>query len=176
MDDDTFYNKYASWKKQVQSLDSRLRPVVHKEVDINAPGWQEKLANMPHPADESGLRNEITVLFDEIVDHFESFDRNQRQAIIDLMDKNDSLMYSAVICDDLETREGFRRNMILFVIADQGKDTRDAIVALGHYHEIGQKHGYDVEAIFEGLASIANSHDKYGWGSTRDLLQRRYGR
>jgi len=173
MDDDTFHNKYSAWKKQAKSLDSRLRPIVHKEVGVNAPDWQEQLANMPHPADESGLRNEITALFDQIVDQFESFDFDQRQAIIDLMVKNDSLMYSAVIRDDLETLEGFRRNMILFVIADQGKDTRDAIVALGHYRDLGQKHGYDVDTIFEQLAYIASSHDKYGWGSTRDLLQSR---
>jgi hypothetical protein len=82
-------------------------------------------------------------------------------------------MYSAVIDADLETLEGFRRHMILFVIADQGKDTRDAIVTLGEYRELGHKHGYDVDAIFKQLATVASDHDKYGWGSSRDLLKNR---
>ena len=170
MKDDTFRNTYAAWEEQAKSLDSMLRTIVKKEVDVTDPDWMEKLANRPHPADESGLREEITDLFDEIVDQFESLNDMQRQAIIDLMEDNDSLMYSAVIRANLDTLDGFRRNMILFLIEDQGKDTRDAIVKLGHYRELGQKHGYDVDAIFEQLASIANSHDKYGWGSTRDLL------
>ena len=173
MDEDAFHNKYAAWKKQAKSLDSKLRPIVQKDVDINAPAWKDQLANMPHPADESCLRDVITSLFDEIVDHFESLDVPQRQAVIDLMEKNESLIYSAVITDNIETVGGFRRNMILFVIADQGKDTRDAIVALEHYRELGQKRGYDVDAIYEKLASIASDHDKYGWGSTRELLQSR---
>jgi hypothetical protein len=173
MDNDAFHSTYMAWKTQAESLDSKLRPIVQQEVDVNAPDWQEQLANMPHPADESGLREEITALFDEIVDQFETLNVEQRQAIIDLMEKNESLMYSAVIDADLETLEGFRRNMILFVIADQGKDTRDAIVALGHYRELGHKHGYDVDAIFKQLAPIASDHDKYGWGSTRDLLRNR---
>jgi hypothetical protein len=173
MDAEAFQKTCAAWKTQADSLDSKLRPIVQQEVDINAPDWQEQLANMPHPADESGLHEEIASLFDEIVDQFETLDVEQRQAIINLMEKNESLMYSAVIEADLETLEGFRRNMILFVIADQGKDTRDAIVALGQYRELGQKHGYDVDAIFKKLASVASDHDKYGWGSTRDLLRNR---
>ena len=171
MDDDIFNNTYTTWQEKAGSLDSRLRPIVQKEVDINASDWQEQLANTPHPADESGLREVITCLFNEIVDQFETLDVKQRQAIIDLMEKNESLMHSAVIDTDLESLEGFRRNMILFVIEDQGKDTRDAIVALGKYREVGNKHGYDVDAIFEKLSAIASDHDKYGWGSTRELLK-----
>ena len=163
---------HLTWKKQAETLESKLRSIVQKEVDINAPDWKEQLANMPHPADKSCLREDITSLFDEIVDQFETLSIEQRQAIYDLMERNDSLMYSAVISANLETPEGFRRNMILFVIEDQGKDTRDAILALQRYRELGQTHGYDVDAIFKQLARIANDHDKYGWGSTRDLLKK----
>ena len=170
MADDTFQTQFADWKRRAESLDKKLHPIVHREIDINAPDWQEQLANSPHPADESRLRREIETLFNEIVDRFESLDADQRQTIIDLLEKNDSLMYSAVIDADFETQEGFRRNMILFAIEDQGKDTRDAIVALAHYRKRGEQLGFDVDSIFKEIAQLASDRDKYGWGSTRDLL------
>ena len=173
MVDDTFKTQFADWKRRAKSLDMKLHPIVHREIDINAPDWKEQLANSPHPADESGLRREIESLFNEIVDRFKTLDAGQRQKIIDLLEKNHSLMYSAVIDADIETQEGFRRNLILFVIEDQGKDTRDAIVALAHHRECGEQLGFDVDSIFEEVAQLASDRDKYGWGSTRDLLLNR---
>ena len=170
MVDDTFKTQFADWKRRAKSLDRKLHPIVHREIDISAPDWQEQLANNPHPADESGQRREIETLFNEIVDRFGSLDYSQRQKIIDLLEKNDSLLYSAVIDADFETQDGFRRHMILFVIEDQGKDTRDAIVALAHYRKRGEQLGFDVDSIFKEVAQIASDRDKYGWGSTRDLL------
>ena len=170
MSDATFESIFAGWKQRAESFDQRLHPIVHAEIDINAPDWQEQLANAPHPADASGLRREITSLFNEIVNRFESFDAEERQQIIDLMDQNDSLMYSAVIDAGYETPEGFRKNMILVVIEDQGKDTRDAIVRLAHCRSDAEKRGIDVNSIFREMAAIANTRDKYGWGTTRDLF------
>ena len=93
MDDDTFHRAHAAWKEKAESLNSMLRPIVQRDVDLSAPDWQEQLANMPHPADESGLREEITELFEEIVDQYETLDSHQRQAVIDLMENNLSLIH-----------------------------------------------------------------------------------
>ena len=172
MDDVKFQDQFTDWKKRVETLDQKLQPIANREVDINAPDWAEKLDNEPHPADESDLRQVICVLFNEIIDQYELLNTTQRQMIIDLLDKNDSLMWSAVIDYDLETEEGFRRNMLLFVLADQGKDSRDAIVALSHYRNQGEKRGYDVDGIFKQMAQLASDNDKYGWGSTRELLKK----
>lgn len=165
-----FRTQFADWQRRIESLNEKLQPIVHREIDINAPDWQEQLANRPHPADESGLRPEIESLFNDIVDRFESLDADQRQMIIDLMDKNDSLMYSAVMDANIETYEGFRKKMLLFVIEDQGKDTRDAIVTLGYYRKRGEDLGFDVDSVFRQTAELASERDKHGWGSTRDLL------
>jgi hypothetical protein len=170
MVDNSFKSQFSDWKLQIESLDERLHSIVHAEIDINAPDWEEQLSNSPHPADESGLRTEIETLFNDIIGHFESFTPEHRQAIIDLMDENDSLMYSAVIDADFDTPDGFWKIMILFVIEDQGKDTRDAIVTLGHYRKHAQQLGLDTDRIFNQLAVLASNRDKYGWGSTRDLL------
>ena len=166
MIENSFDMVFADWRRRAELLDERLHPLVHAEVDI----MQPDLASAPHPADTSGLRSEIESLFNEIVDRFETLDAEQRQMVIDLMDENDSLMYSAVIDAGYDTPEEFRRNMILVVIEDQGKDTRDAILALGRYREMGEKRGFDVDAIFREMAKLASTHDKYGWGTTRELF------
>lgn len=170
MDQNEFESVFVDWSQRAEVLDEQLHPIVHAEIDINAPDWLEQLENFPHPADSSGLRDEISSLFNQIVTKFESLNDEQRQRVIDLMDKKDSLMYSAVLDIDRSTPEGFRKHMILFVIEDQGKDTRDAIMALDHYRKDAEEHGINVNLIFQEMAKIASTRDKYGWGTTRDLL------
>lgn len=86
------------------------------------------------------------------------------------MARYDSLMYSAVIDADDNTAEGFRRNMILMVLDDQGSDTRDIIVALAYHRRQAEKQGIDMDKIFKEMADIASTEDKYGWGSMRELF------
>jgi hypothetical protein len=170
MVDNAFAAQFADWKLRAELLNTKLAPIVHDEIDMEAPDWEEQLLNGPHPADESGLRKEIESFFGEIVNRFESVDAEQRQMIIDLMNANHSLMYSAVIDSSPDTEEGFRKDLILFVIEDQGKDSRDALVALGHYREYGERLGLNVDSIFRQMAQLASDRDKYGWRSTRELL------
>jgi len=170
MPDGAFESVFVDWKRRAESLNQQLHPIVSAEIDIMAPDWEEQVANAPHPADASGLRNEIESLFNEIVDRFPSYDADQRHQIIDLMDQNDSLMHSAVLDADYDSPGGFRKIMIVFVIEDQGKDTRDAIVALAHYRRDAEERGIDVDSIFKEMAAIASTRDKYGWGTTQKLF------
>ncbi len=167
---DSFETQFADWKKQIEAFDQLLHPVVSVEIDINEPGWEQKLDNMEHPADETGLRQEITTLFDDIVARFEFFDRDQRQQIIDLMAQKNSLMHSAIISADIDTPEGFRKHMILMAIEDQGKDTRDCILALQHYRKHAEDRGINVDTVFHEMSTIASKIDKYGWGTTSELF------
>lgn len=170
MRDDTFETVFADWKSRAEILNRQLHPIVHQEIDISSPNWEQQLANAPHAADASGLRDEIRTLFNEIIDRFELLGADQRQKIIDLMDRNDSLMYSAVIDADYNTPDGFRKHMLLIVIEDQGKDTRDTIVELAHHRKAAEARGIDVDTIFKEMAAIASTRNKYGWATTRDLF------
>ena len=170
MTNDTFDFTFTDWKQRAIALNQKLMPIVNAEVDINTPDWTEKLARRPHPADVSGLRLKIETLFGEIVKQFEFYNPNQRQQIIDLMYQNDALMYAACLDAVHNTPDGFRKRMILFVIDDQGKDTRDAMLALDAFRTDAEIQGIDVNSIFKEMASIASTRDKFGWGSTRDLF------
>ena len=49
----------------IAALDERLRPIAKRPVDINQPGWQQRLAERPHPLDEAGVRQEAASVLDE---------------------------------------------------------------------------------------------------------------
>ena len=168
--DSSFKFVFADWQQRANFLNQKLMPIVNVEADINAPDWLEKLTRRPYPADSSGLRLQIETLFGEIIKQFEFFNSDQRQQIVDFMYQKDALMYAAVIDADRNTPNGFRQYMILFVIDDQGKDTRDAMLALGRYHADAEKLGIDVGTVFKEMAAISSINDKFGWGSTRDLF------
>lgn len=170
MINDTFETVFADWKQRADFLNQKLMPVVNADVDVSAPDWLENLASLPHPADVSGLRNEIGTLFSEIIDQFEFYGPRQRQQIVDFLYQKEALMYAAVIDADRNTPNGFRQYMILFVIGDQGKDTRDAMLALDAYYEDAERLGVNARAIFKEMALISSTNDKFGWGSTRDLF------
>lgn len=172
----TFERAFADWKQRAVVLNQKLTPFVNVGFDINADNWVEKLAHCPHPADVSGLRIRIATLFNEIINQFEFYNSDQRQQIIDLMYQNDNLMYAAVIDAERDTPDGFRKYMILFVIEDQCKDTRDAILALAHAHTEAERQGIDVGSIFREMATISSANDKFGWGSTRDLFLKYIGK
>lgn len=172
MTNDTFETSFADWQKRADFLNQKLMPITNRPVDINAHDWVEKLEKRPHPADESGLRTEIETLFNEVIDQFELYGPDQRQQIIDLMYQNDALMYARCIDADRNTPGGFRKHMILFVIDDQGKDTRDAMLALGAHHADAKRLGIDVGSIFKEMAAISSTREKFGWGSTRDLFHK----
>ena len=172
MDEATFRDHLADWAERAGRLDEVLHPNVHEEIDFNDPAALERLENAPHPADATGERDAIAALFEEMVAVVESVTAEQRGQLIALLAKNDSLLYSAVLETDPETPEGFRKTLLLFVLEDQGKDTRDAILTLAAYREQGETLGLDVDGLFREMAELASTRNKYGWGSTRDLFLR----
>ena len=172
MKHDNFEADYTNWSQQAELLNQKLSPFANAPFDMDAPNWQEKLAHLSHPADTAGLRAEIETLFGDIVDRFEGYDEVQRQHIIDMLANYDALLWSAVIDADINTQDGFRKHMILFVLHDQGKDTRDAMLALETYFAEAEKMKIDARSIFKEMALLYSTNDKFGWGSTRDLFLR----
>lgn len=165
-------NRLEVWTRRARALDQKLKPIVSAPVDINAPDWEAQLAAAPHPVDEAGVRGEVERFFDEVVSAYGSISADERQQLNQLMAGYGSLMYSAVLPDDPDPLDRFRRKLILMVIDDQGQDPRDAIVALGQYRKDGEKLGIDVDAVFREMAALASTVDKYGWGSTQALFTR----
>jgi hypothetical protein len=137
---------------------------------MKQPGRQEALTAAPHPVDEIGVRGEVEAFFSEIVGCFESLDEDQRQQLMALMAENHNLMYCAVTGVDRDSREGLYQELILFILDDQGRDPRDAMLALDGLAERARKLGLHPRRLFRKLAPLASDRDRYGWGSTREFL------
>jgi hypothetical protein len=165
MADDVFHAQSEDWKRRIEFLNAKLHPIVHGSSPQGTT-WEEFLRRI----NEFGHGEEIETVFDEIIDRFESLNGDQRQMIIDLIRTNQSVMYGVVPRVDMDTQEGFRKRLMLFIIEDQGADPRDALVQLREYRKQGEKLGFDVNSILEEVAHLASDRDRYGWGSTRKLI------
>jgi hypothetical protein len=71
-----------------------------------------------------------------------------------------------------KSQDELRDHVTLFVIADQGLDTRDAILAIDALCNDARTRGLDVDAVLREHLPLASDEDKYGWGTTRALLER----
>jgi hypothetical protein len=84
----------------------------------------------------------------------------------------DPVLSRSVLPFPPKTREELRDHVTLFVIADQGLDTRDAILAIDALCADARARGFDVDAVLREHLPLASDEDKYGWGTTRALLER----
>ena len=84
----------------------------------------------------------------------------------------DPVLSRSVLPFPPKTQDELRDHVTLFVIDDQGLDTRDAILAIDAICEDARKRGLDIDAVLREHLPLASDVDKYGWGTTRALLER----
>ena len=88
-------DKLADWEEMVSILDTYLRPIAQRPVDISDPEWFTKLTDSPNPLDEAGVRSETESLLAEVIEHCLKRDDATRQAIRELFAKNRSFSWAA---------------------------------------------------------------------------------
>lgn len=149
------------WERRIAALDVRVRPIANG----TAPGAQA-------PLDELGIRAETEALLHEIIDAYRVADDAGRDAIRHLWTQHSSFAWAATLPFTPLTAERFRDHVALFSIADQGRDTRDAILALAALCDAALAAGVAIQpALREGVA-LSSDVDRYGMGSTRSLFER----
>jgi hypothetical protein len=157
-------------ERMVAKFDEQLKPIARRSFDFNDPDWIAKLAKVPDPLDEAQIRAEMKTLLTEITDHYANCDPETRQAIRSLFDKYDSVSWAATFSRFPNTMDGVRRQILLFSILDQGRDTRDAILWLQDISARAKSAGIQVNSILEEVAVFSSEMNKYGMGSTKKLL------
>jgi hypothetical protein len=63
-----------------------------------------------------------------------------------------------------------RQHLILFSMKDQGRDSRDALLTLQEIVREADTAGVDKAAALREVAAMSSSTNRYGMGSTRDML------
>ena len=68
--------------------------------------------------------------------------------------------------------ENLRRHLLLFSLKDQGRDSRDALLCLQDLCREARSAGVNPGPVLREVAELSSHRNKYGMGSTREMLLR----
>ncbi len=165
-------DKLTEWKEWIALLDAMLKPIATRPIDITDPNWFTKLQSFPNPLEQAGVKTETENLLSELITYYPTCDEETRGAIRKLFADNRSFSWAAALPYKPITDESFRAHLILFSIKDQGRDMRDAILALQSMCATATSAGVKIAPILKEVAELSNDINKYGMDSTRSLLLR----
>jgi hypothetical protein len=160
----------AKWELQMTELEERLRPIAQRPVDVTRPGWVERLQAGPPPLDEAGVRHSAERLLEEMIDAYAQSTEVTRSAIRRLFTEYRSFAWAATLSTPWTSVAGLRQHLILFSMQDQGRDSRDALLTLQEICREAVAAGVDTAPVLREVAELSSSANKYGMGSTRDML------
>ncbi len=158
--------KYHHWQKELQTLDSRVKPLINAPYTGDSSSFYQELHAL-------GLKSRADVIVQQIVAEFPELTAENRRRVSELVNRHGGINWLTDFMRKVESIEAFRMSLTWFVIMDQGKDTRDAILELESYISKGKTLGYPVKALLQEISRMASEQDRYGWGSTQDLILKR---
>ena len=93
-----------------------------------------------------------------------------RSAIRRMFAEYGSFTRAAALSTQPTNVEGLRQHLILFSMKDQGRDSRDGLLTLQEIVREADTAGVDKAAVLREVAAMSSSTNRYGMGSTRDML------
>jgi hypothetical protein len=159
-----------NWELQMMELEERLRPIAQRPVNVTRPGWVERLQAGAPPLDEAGVRNSSERLLEEMIDAYAQGTEETRAAIRRLFTEYRSFSWAAALSTPRTSVAGLRRHLILFSIKDQRRDSRDALLTLQEICREALAAGVDTAPVLREVAELSSNTNKYGMGSTREML------
>ena len=109
-------------------------------------------------------------LLGELVPAYAKSDDETRSAIRRMFAEYGSFAWAAALSTRPTSVGGLRQHLILFSMKDQGWDSRDALLTLQEIVREADKAGVDKAAVLREVAAMSSSINRYGMGSTRDML------
>lgn len=156
----------------VRRIDAKLRPIAKRRVDASDPNWFQEMTQGPAPIDRAGVRREAQELLASIIEDYARKDANWRAAVRGLLARYDSFLWATPLPMDAKTPRGLRAHLIRFAMSDQEKDPRDAKLTLDAVLKQAREAGVDAAPIVREVAALCGDGDPYGWGSTRQWLEK----
>lgn len=161
----------AGIEKRVALVNAALRPIAEEPVDIGDPDWEERMRERPCAMDEAGVRAEAEAVLRAVLTAYADGDEDLRIFLRGLFEHYTAFRW-AVHLPFEPTPEGFRLRLLHMSAVDQGSDTRDELLALRDLCEDARQAGIDIGPCLREVAELSSRVDKYGMGSTRDILLR----
>ena len=166
-------NALEDWEFRMMELEEKLRPIAKRTVDVTRPDWFERLQAGGPPLDEAGVRDAAERLLAEIIAGYAQGTDHTRAAIRRLFQEYQSFSWAATLSVPRTTLDGLRQHLILFSINDQGRDSRDALLTLQEICQDARNAGLDIAPVLREVAEMSSDTNKYGMGSTSQMLLRR---
>jgi hypothetical protein len=164
----------SSWLAALARIDSALRPIAKAPVDLSDPNWRNKLKSK-HPLDAVGVRDEAELLLLDILRGYAVASIAERAGIRALADEFTSFFWAAQVPGGESPATDFRLRLLHFALLDQGRDPRDAVLQLDRLCRETSLPPEEAAALRREVAQTASDVDRYGFGSTREMLLRGYG-
>jgi hypothetical protein len=158
------------WELRIVGLEERLQPIARRPVDITQPDWLDHLRVGVPPLDEAGVREQMEQLLGELIPAYAKGGDETRSAIRRIFAECGSFAWAAALSTRRTSMEGLRQHLILFSMKDQGQDGRDALLTLQEIVREAATAGVDKAAVLREVAAMSSSTNRYGMGSTRDML------
>jgi len=165
-------NALEDWEFRMMELEEKLQPIAKRPADVARSGWLERLQAGPLPLDEAGVRDAAETLLAELIGAYAHGTDHTRAAIRRLFREYRSLAWAATLSVPRTTIEGVRQHLILFSINDQGRDSRDALLTLQEICQDARTAGLEIAPVLREIAAMSSDADKYGMGSTSQMLLR----
>jgi len=155
---------------RIMDLEQRLRPIADRPVDITKPGWDVPLVESRHPLDEAGVRHKAEALIGELIRFYRSCGEEERQTIRAFFAEHSAFAWAASLPFAPTNEENFRRHLLLFSIKDQCRDSRDALLWLRDLCREARNAGVSTAPVLQEVAGLSSDRNKYGMGSTKEML------
>jgi len=182
---------------RIRALDAQIAPLVWR-IDLSGPDWRrkvkaqgEKIRTEGYPPDipildRANLRAEAEGLLRELLDAYVAAGAEDRARLRALVQENQTFAWAvggagpiAIAAGPAMTDSRCRDCLTWFVLEDQGRDPRDAILWLQKLCTRARTSGLPLRTLLEAAAAMASDvarFAKIGGMSTRALLQHQANR
>ena len=161
----------AELASRLAALDAALRPIANRPVDITQPGWAGRRIA---PLDEAGVCAAGHALLADLLSLYVQGSDGEREQLRALYARHAAFAWAATLPGTPGTEGGFRQQLLLLSLKDQGRDARDEILHLRWLCGEARQAGVGVDAILREVAALSSDVDKYRMGSMREWLRACY--
>ncbi|GGM78804.1 hypothetical protein ACFFX1_35660 [Dactylosporangium sucinum] len=160
-------------EREMARLDRLYRPVATAPVDVSNPdAMLTACTAIDRELAEINADGRAESLLRAAVAAYAEGDDLVRAAVRGLFDRYEWFRWGAHFAPDWTTAEELRARLIHFSARDQGADTRDELLGLRDLLTRARRLGIDPAPVLAEVAAMSSDADRYGMGSTRDLLLR----
>ena len=154
-------------------LDACLQPIANRPIDFTNVKYLAKRDRMS-PLDEAGIKDEAETVLLAAITFYSATDETSRDALRQLFAHNKALAWASgwtsIRQISPSNASEFRNQLLLFSLIDQGQDSRDAILEIAYLIDRAKANGIDTTPILTEIAALSSDHNKYGMGSTRQMM------